>query len=129
MSYLIYIYYLATLIMDINAAKIAKVNQYIQIRSNVSGQEKQLATFFTPNGFIKDTEGKIHQGQQALIEYYLQPSPALISQGEPVMLQDGRVMFEFSVFKYWITWHIKAYFTMTLNELIEGVVLERQGLF
>lgn len=109
--------------MSIDTLKLQTVKTYAQHRK--AGQVAELLKFFTADGEVVDLEGKSHKGCQQLKTYYEQPSPDITSVADPVLLSDGRAMFEFTVKKYLMNWSIKAYFTFDTSLQITRITLHR----
>src|SRR6185503_2412210 len=94
------------------------VKQYVKLRWDGSDNAIILANYFEPNGCIVDAEGVEHTGFHNLVNYYKQPTPTPTEVKDPVTLRDGRVMVEFSVVKYMMTWNLKAYFEFVKNSTL-----------
>ena len=118
------IHYFTMFFEELN--KIQQVNYYIRFRSEGPSKASQLVELFAPNGILTDSEGKTHQGCNNLLSYFQQEQPKPTSSQDPEMLDDGRVVVKFTVYKFFMTWKIHAYFEFDNKNLLKSVVVERQ---
>jgi len=111
------------------------VNNYIKLRWSGTENAQQLASFFSNDGSLIDAEGVVHMGFDNLVKYYQQPTPTPLNLQAPITLADGRIMVEFTVTKYMMSWTLKAYFEFAQRKsiddslLIKKITIERPGFF
>jgi hypothetical protein len=118
--------------MDLQDKKLQIVRDYIKLRWQGPDHAVMLTNLFSSDGCVIDVEGLEHRGFGNLVSYYSQPTPTATEVKEPVILKDGRIMLEFSIVKYLMTWNLKAYFEFTTKNShlqLYRVTMERPGFF
>jgi len=104
--------------------QVETVKQYIQLRSQGKDAVPQIMGLLTAQPKITDAYGKDHVGSEAVRTYLTEPTPTQTPKGDPTILADGRILYEFTVQKFLLTWSMKAYFTME-GDRISYIKLEK----
>ena len=118
------LYVLYYRLFPMSNSKIDTVKKYVALRAQGKNAVDSLMELFNSNTKVTDAHGKEHYGSDAVRAYLVQPTPTPTPKGDPTLLSDGRVLYEFTVYQLFMTWPIKAYFTMD-GDQISHIKLEK----
>lgn len=84
---------------------------------------KNLFMLLSPNIVVTDINGKVYTGTEQILEYLSKPFPLIVSRKPLVLMDNGKVLFQYQIKKYIFTRNINMIFTTNEDSITSIVVI------